>query len=109
MDLSRAAGHSRFCSAESADLLHPTTTQMHPAWLPQDAAVTAFTGLSILMAGETASLIQLRLKTMPSVHERVDRVVTARSLVVTPFTAVGLMAHSTVHALHRRHSPVEVV
>ena len=71
--------------------------------------MTALAGLSVFVAGEAASLIHLRLEPMSPINKCVDRVVTARPLIVAPLTAVCLMAHSAIHALHGSHSPMEVI
>lgn len=71
--------------------------------------MTALAGLTVLVAGKTAPLIHLRLKPVASIHKCVDRIVTARPLVVAPLAAVSLMAHSAIHALHRSHSAMEVI
>ena len=77
--------------------------------LSQDAAVTALAGLGVLVAGKTAPLIHLRLKSMPPVYKCVDRIVTARPLVVAALTAVSLMTHRAIHAFHRSHSTMQVI
>lgn len=71
--------------------------------------MTTLAGLGEFVAGETASLIQLRLEPVPAVNERIDWVVAARPFVVAPFAGISLMTHSAVQGIHRGHSPVKVV
>ena len=71
--------------------------------------MTTLAGLSELVAGETAPLIQLRLKPMSPIYKCIDRVVTPRPLIVTSLAAISLMTDSAIHALHRSHSPMEIV
>lgn len=77
--------------------------------LPQPLGVTPLAGLGEFVAGETASLIQLRLEPVPAVNERIDWVVAARPFIVAPFAGIRLMTHGAVDAIHRGHSPVKVV
>ena len=71
--------------------------------------MTSLTRLSEFVAGETTTLIYLRQEPVPAVDERIDRVVAPRPLVVAPFTGIGLMTHGTIHPVHRRHSPMQIV
>lgn len=65
--------------------------------------------LSVFVAGETAALIHLSQETVPSVDERIDRIVASRPFIVASLAGVRLMAHRAIQTIHRGHSPVEVV
>lgn len=71
--------------------------------------MTTLAGLSEFVARKTAPLVQLRLEPMPAVDERIDRVVAAWPLIVAPLAGIRRMTHCAVKAIHRGHSPVEVV
>ena len=71
--------------------------------------MTTLARLSELVAGETAPLIQLRLKPMPPIYKCIDRVVTPRPLIVASLAAISLMTDSAIHSLHRRHSTMEII
>ena len=64
--------------------------------------------LRVIMADETTSLIDLRKEPVPAVHKSVYGVMTARSLVVTAYAEIGLMADRAVHSIHRGKAPVQV-
>ena len=82
---------------------------LKPNCLPEDTTVTTLAGLGEFVAGETASLIQLRLEPVPAVNECIDWVVAARPFIVAPLAGISLMTHGAVQAIHRGHSPVKVV
>jgi len=77
--------------------------------IPQFGTVASLAGLSVVVAGETTPLVELRKEAMPAVDECVDRIVTSRPLIVTTFARVGLMADGAVHSIHRRHLAVKIV
>ena len=71
--------------------------------------MASLTGLSVVVADETASLVHLSQEAMPAVYECVYRIMTARALIVAADAKIGLMTDGAIHSIHRSHPPVQII